>query len=214
MKSFMMIVSALGLAVGMLMTGAVGATIFFRAEPEQELALKSDALNVWTDKPAKVDVETQNFDRVPPRPSFKTFVSTTEADAREAMIGDAIERPDAALAETMQHPDDENATTTAHWEWCAKRFRSYQISDNSYTSHRGVKRQCKSPYGDGSAEPIQNGVEVRIVEASLQSGAAFDGATRILNSDHVQSCFNRYRSYRPEDNTYQPYSGGPRRQCN
>ncbi|MER9071791.1 BA14K family protein [Mesorhizobium sp. M0904] len=22
-----------------------------------------------------------------------------------------------------------------------------------------------------------------------------------------------YRSYRPEDNSYQPYSGGPRRQC-
>ncbi|MER9232266.1 BA14K family protein [Mesorhizobium sp. M0622] len=24
----------------------------------------------------------------------------------------------------------------------------------------------------------------------------------------MQYCFSRYRSYRPEDNTYQPYSGG------
>ncbi|RUX50229.1 BA14K family protein, partial [Mesorhizobium sp. M7A.F.Ca.AU.001.01.1.1] len=34
-----------------------------------------------------------------------------------------------------------------------------------------------------------------------------------LSADHVDSCFSRYRSYRPEDNSYQPYSGGPRRQC-
>ncbi|MER8725965.1 BA14K family protein [Mesorhizobium sp. M1027] len=29
----------------------------------------------------------------------------------------------------------------------------------------------------------------------------------------MQYCFSRYRSYRPEDNSYQPHSGGPRRQC-
>ena len=34
-----------------------------------------------------------------------------------------------------------------------------------------------------------------------------------LSADHVDSCFSRYRSYRPEDNSYQPYDGGPRRQC-
>ena len=35
----------------------------------------------------------------------------------------------------------------------------------------------------------------------------------LASSDHVAYCFSRYRSYRPEDNTYQPYGGGPRRQC-
>lgn len=34
-----------------------------------------------------------------------------------------------------------------------------------------------------------------------------------LTRDHIQSCFDRYRSYRPEDNSYQPFGGGPRRQC-
>ncbi|MBV2142336.1 BA14K family protein [Falsochrobactrum sp. TDYN1] len=29
---------------------------------------------------------------------------------------------------------------------------------------------------------------------------------------HVRWCYNRYRSYRAYDNTYQPYNG-PRRQC-
>lgn len=31
-------------------------------------------------------------------------------------------------------------------------------------------------------------------------------------SAHVQWCYDRYRSYRAYDNTYQPYNG-PRRQC-
>lgn len=31
-------------------------------------------------------------------------------------------------------------------------------------------------------------------------------------SAHVRWCYNRYRSYRASDNTYQPYNG-PRRQC-
>jgi hypothetical protein len=33
-----------------------------------------------------------------------------------------------------------------------------------------------------------------------------------LSAAHVQWCYDRYRSYRAYDNTYQPYNG-PRRQC-
>ncbi|TGV78178.1 BA14K family protein, partial [Mesorhizobium sp. M00.F.Ca.ET.158.01.1.1] len=50
-------------------------------------------------------------------------------------------------------------------------------------------------------------------EVSYVSGDAASAATTGLSADHVDSCFSRYRSYRPEDNSYQPYSGGPRRQC-
>ncbi|MBS9720858.1 BA14K family protein [Tianweitania sp. BSSL-BM11] len=35
---------------------------------------------------------------------------------------------------------------------------------------------------------------------------------RAYRSSHVNWCYNRYRSYRASDNTYQPYHG-PRRQC-
>lgn len=36
---------------------------------------------------------------------------------------------------------------------------------------------------------------------------------RVYGSDaHVQWCYNRYRSYRDYDNTFQPYNG-PRQQC-
>ena len=33
-----------------------------------------------------------------------------------------------------------------------------------------------------------------------------------VSSTHVQWCYNRYRSYRAYDNTFQPYNG-PRQQC-
>ncbi|BCM18622.1 BA14K family protein [Mesorhizobium sp. J8] len=36
---------------------------------------------------------------------------------------------------------------------------------------------------------------------------------RPVSADHVDYCFSRYRSYDPRDNTYQPFDGGPRRQC-
>ena len=36
--------------------------------------------------------------------------------------------------------------------------------------------------------------------------------TQRLSSAHVQWCYDRYRSYRSWDNTFQPYNG-PRQQC-
>ena len=55
--------------------------------------------------------------------------------------------------------------------------------------------------------------------AAFATGALITGA--IVNSEnnrvyrgnsHVQWCYDRYRSYRASDNTFQPYNG-PRQQC-
>ncbi|MEZ2330782.1 BA14K family protein [Mesorhizobium sp. RCC_202] len=55
--------------------------------------------------------------------------------------------------------------------------------------------------------------------AAFGAGALITGA--IINSEnnrvyrgnsHVQWCYDRYRSYRASDNTFQPYNG-PRQQC-
>ena len=56
--------------------------------------------------------------------------------------------------------------------------------------------------------------------AAFTAGALITGAIanqpRVIyrggGSAHVQWCYDRYRSYRASDNTYQPYNG-PRRQC-
>jgi hypothetical protein len=52
--------------------------------------------------------------------------------------------------------------------------------------------------------------------AAFTAGAIIGGAIARppvrYGGSHVEWCYNRYRSYRAYDNTYQPY-GGPRRQC-
>ncbi|QPC87708.1 BA14K family protein [Mesorhizobium sp. NBSH29] len=48
--------------------------------------------------------------------------------------------------------------------------------------------------------------------AAFIAGAAISGAInqpRVRGGNaHVQWCYNKYRSYRASDNTYQPYNGG------
>jgi hypothetical protein len=71
--------------------------------------------------------------------------------------------------------------------------------------HRGWRR-----HSDGFWYPL----------AAFGLGAAIGGAIansappagHRLGSAHVRWCYDRYRSYRASDNTYQPYNG-PRRQC-
>lgn len=52
--------------------------------------------------------------------------------------------------------------------------------------------------------------------AAFGAGAIIGGAIAQppvrYGNRHVEWCYNRYRSYRAYDNTYQPYNG-PRRQC-
>jgi hypothetical protein len=53
----------------------------------------------------------------------------------------------------------------------------------------------------------------RVGEAAEYGTAVLDARLDDASWNHAQSCFERYRSYRPEDNSYQPFGGGPRRQC-
>src|SRR5690606_14889112 len=102
-----------------------------------------------------------------------------------------------------------------HTAWCSQRYRSYRPHSNSYTSYSGAIRECVSPFS-GDSEPYND--DVIYIEASAQ-GSSFDpleqgdSSESYMDSGHVRSCLDRYRSYRVEDNSYQPYGGGPRRQC-
>nr|WP_235984592.1 BA14K family protein [Mesorhizobium neociceri] len=113
-------------------------------------------------------------------------------------------------------PSTGDSTTelpAAHVGWCASRYRSYNPEDNSYRSYAGRQRQCRSPYLDVASEQLTNADFVDTSYSSMDGNASTDDVRPQLSVDHVDYCFSRYRSYRPEDNTYQPYSGGPRRQC-
>lgn len=53
------------------------------------------------------------------------------------------------------------------------------------------------------------------VAGAIIGGAIANNGPRYYNgggSAHVEWCYNRYRSYRAYDNTFQPYNG-PRQQC-
>ncbi|OAP36355.1 hypothetical protein AU381_17735 [Sinorhizobium glycinis] len=108
---------------------------------------------------------------------------------------------------------------TAHVDWCANRYRSYRARDNSYTSFSGGRRTCISPYMDAAGTPSEDdfppptpGENADAFPTEMDLSADASGVGN-LSLEHVDYCFSRYRSYRPEDNTYQPYDGGPRRQC-
>ena len=85
-----------------------------------------------------------------------------------------------------------------------------------WRGHRGVRhrRPGYRRHADGRWYPL----------AAFGLGAIIGGAIasqpparpvyrqRVLSNAHVQWCYNKYRSYRAADNTFQPYNG-PRRHC-
>lgn len=50
-------------------------------------------------------------------------------------------------------------------------------------------------------------------DAPLLQYASDEPEADRVSLSHVRDCMARYRSYDPRDNSYQPYGGGPRRQC-
>ena len=82
--------------------------------------------------------------------------------------------------------------------------RAYYNGHRGYRTHRRGYRQY-----NGYWFPL----------AAFAAGAIVSGAINNNNrvyrgggSAHVQWCYDRYRSYRASDNTFQPYHG-PRQQC-
>ncbi|KFB09266.1 BA14K family protein [Nitratireductor basaltis] len=105
-----------------------------------------------------------------------------------------------------------------HVAWCDRKYRSYRRSTNSYTPYSGGQRECVSPFTDEIKAQSLNNRVVAAADTGANSVAQLSQAQPVQRSrsqavDHIKSCFERYRSYRVADNTYQPYGGGPRRQC-
>lgn len=154
-----------------------------------------------------------------------------------AAFDDVIQPPDdaaQAIEGVIQPPGDDAQPATspeaaemaaAHREWCSSRYRSYRPEDDSYTSYSGENRRCVSPYSDvlveadSGIQPPAGNAEASFGEMSEASAATAEyetgpaGAGVNMTVEHVEDCFRRYRSYRMSDNTYQPYGGGPRKQC-
>ncbi|AZO45636.1 BA14K family protein [Mesorhizobium sp. M7D.F.Ca.US.005.01.1.1] len=201
MKAVLALVGGFVLTLAVFASGLAFAAWLIVAKPVHQAKPADSVSQLWTKDAQPVDKAAQGLERVaaaqPAAPDAAARVPAPDSTNMGAVAPDAGEQRAGRLP-------------PAHVSWCADRYRSYNPDDNSYRSYSGQQRACVSPYLDTAADQgAQQPAEVTYVEG----GASPLVAATDLSDDHVQSCFSRYRSYRPEDNSYQPYSGGPRRQC-
>ena len=236
MKPLLGIIGGFVVSLGMFAGGLAAAIFLLTAEPKRQLDLSGDAADLWTGQPRKVDRAAQDLERLP---ALHTPSDTNpSAEAQTAAAGNAVAADlasgaiDATKTSSVQIAAGENPERqalsdqlpSAHVEWCASRYRSYRPEDNSYTHYSGAIRPCVSPYSeelDAAARVtpafLDSDSQLEFVDDAssppLQYALNDGEGSGYVASDHASYCFSRYRSYRPEDNTYQPFGCGPRRQC-
>ena len=208
--------------MGMFVTGlsgfvttlaiATGAIYFTEAKPRPEWKVGNGSF--WTAEAGAASA--QPVKRVSPRPSSKTSaaVKHSELPPIDMMTTGAI--PDQK-SQTAPEPAPRSATRMAHVKWCSERYRSYRPEDNSYRSYSGSQRECVSPFDKTSSaredeedEYADTGMDRNHVGYAVKD---VQEPANYPTPRHIASCFARYRSYNPEDNSYQPYRGRSRRQC-
>lgn len=140
--------------------------------------------DLWTTRPVKVDPRQQRYERI--APLYSSYV----AEAPPIMVSKAT--PNSARLPT-EPQRSQPQHSIQHLAWCKERYRSFDAETNSYRSYSGEIRECSSPFPQ------------TVVEADERAGVR-------VNPQAAAWCAARYRSYRPEDNTYQPWDG-PRRGC-
>ena len=118
--------------------------------------------------------------------------------------------PVAAAPVFVPNPQLAQATAVVkvrHRKWHRNGF--YRNNGRAYyNGHRGYRyKRHGYRYHNGFWFPGGAFIAGAIIGGALNSGNVNRGG-----SAHVQWCYDRYRSYRAYDNTFQPYNG-PRRQC-
>lgn len=227
MKPFLALISGFVAASGLLISGAAVATLLITNEPSHDPDPGQDIAQLWSAEPRPVDQASQQFDRLPAdedteiaevdtgaaasSPSLDAMPPVDEIDM--ASTGSIDASPSVPSAQ-MEPISPREQVSEAHNEWCADNYLSYRPETNSYTTYDGAERICASPYQEEMTDE-QDDISTATLSASTGSELPQQAMNdeSFISADHVEECFSRYRSYRPEDNTYQPYGGGPRQQC-
>ena len=231
MKAVLITLGGSVLAVTTFVCGMVSATAMFTTRDDTGHLARANVSELWTTEPVKIDIASQALPRVAARAASSP--ATTLGTGELGIVGANAARPTvmASAGSETRGPtvgDTPQEMTAAHLEWCAERYRSYRRGDNSYTPFSGGRRQCHSPYAaitslsnpDKTPQPLSEALsredsfeEASSPEPVSEQEVADLGRSSFNRDEHAQSCATRYRSYRAEDNSYQPVSGGPRRQC-
>lgn len=220
MKALLGIAGGFVLTLAVFASGLAFAVWLLAAKPVRQITHSVGVAELWTKDARPVNKAAQTLERIPAEPAAMPDAKAEAAAASQTTPAttDAIET--SAIQPSTDEEQASAGLPAAHVEWCASRYRSYRPGDNSYMSYSGQQRPCISPYLDpgtagSTAQPPADAVSyVEANDASMDGYATtYETDAAQLSPDHVDYCFSRYRSYRPEDNTYQPYSGGPRQQC-
>ncbi len=101
-----------------------------------------------------------------------------------------------------------DVTEIRHRKWHRKGFRR-DGNRAYYNGRRGYKsRRSGHRYHNGFWFPAGAFIAGAIIGGAINNGNNYNRG----GSRHVQWCYDRYRSYRASDNTFQPYNG-PRQLC-
>ena len=242
MKAVIGIISGFVVSLFMFAGGAGIAAYLLAVEPVPEQHASRDTADLWSAEPRRVDTDEQEFVRTESiAPEGETAELTTtsgypvEDDTAELAMAEPAELDtmQTGSAEPLQETEIDRPSRqeimgpllVAHLNWCREQYRSYSPDTNTYRAYRGGVRECVSPYmqdiqaaamladqEQASAQSIE--IDEPEQNSSMIYYAANDRQPMMSrDSEHMRDCARRYRSYRFEDNTYQPYGGGPRRQC-
>jgi hypothetical protein len=219
MKAVLELLAASTISVGMVLGGVIltSAALSHDEEPQRFTGLDTDHL--WTSEPVRIDRDAQTFERLPPRYSNTVAVikpkpaknAIASSPSHEAFLPSAegIDLVYTGAVEGQRTPPQAPTLSPEHLSWCAERYRSYDPVDNTYRSFGGEIRDCASPYVAGTAQAADDG------RATVVSVSHDDAGTNVypVAEDKIRACKALFRSYRVEDNSYQPYGGGMRRKC-
>jgi hypothetical protein len=219
MKPLIKLLSASALAAGMVIGGVVLASAALAPEEAPHNFTGLDIRDLWTMKPVRIDRSAQNLERLPPRYASHVVMTEPDTDVSDGSVQTAVAERDSEVADIdilVTAAIDESTSgfgadtlPPEHFSWCEARYRSYDPVRNAYRSFSGEIRPCDSPYQvEIMAELDEGDANVTTVSADGSNPVA-----GMKNETHVMACMERYRSYRPSDNTYQPYGGGPRQPC-
>ena len=131
------------------------------------------------------------------------------------------------LASAALSPEDEQPHEFTGLDirdlWTSK---PVQIDRSAQNLERLPPRYPSTVVMSGASEPVRQTASDTAIEdprtrtshidqASIQSidGDGSSVVSEALDPQHLAKCSERYRSYDPSDDSYQPFGGGPRRQC-
>ena len=221
MKTVAALAAGVLLSLTTFIAGVFGTAIYLSDMHETKARKSADVSDLWTLEPVVVSADNQRLERTAAVRSVQKKDDVEKADPL-----DDGQAPDVDAVETGSTSDIEQAsfagveTDPRHIDWCMTRYNSYRMEDDTYQPYHGVRRRCNSPYQDMA----DSGIAAFAASAQADSvrlhtmgddadGALTMQAAYVVDEAHARKCSARYRSYRFEDNTYQPLSGGPRRQC-